>query len=68
MAWRFFQGHDTQQVDAHTRKPAQAEAWYAEPDEYDGEVLYSDPFVTRAEAEAWAATKAEEEAEEHDEQ
>jgi hypothetical protein len=55
-------------VDAHTRTPAQAEAWYAEPDEYDGEVLSSDPFVTRAEAEAWAATKAEEEAEEHDEQ
>jgi len=42
--------------------------WYAEPDEYDGDVLYSDPFVTRAEAEAWAATKAEEEAEDHDEQ
>jgi hypothetical protein len=68
MAWRVFQGHDTQQVDAHTRKPAQADAWYAEPDDDDGEVLYSDPFVTRAEAEAWAARQAEQEAEEHDEQ
>jgi len=54
--WRFFQGHDTQRVDAHTRKPAQAEAWYAEPREYDSNVLYSEPFVTRDEAEAWAKT------------
>jgi hypothetical protein len=53
-AWRFFQGHDTQRVDAHTRKPAQAEAWYAEPKDYDSNVLYSKPFVTREEAEAWA--------------
>jgi len=51
--WRFFQGHDTQRVNAHTRKPAQAEAWYAEPREYDSHVLYSEPFVTRDEAEAW---------------
>lgn len=53
-AWRFFQGHDTQRVDAHTRKPARAEAWYAEPKDYDSNVLYSEPFVTREEAEAWA--------------
>ena len=53
-AWRFFQGHETQRVDAHTRKPAQAEAWYAEPKHYDSNVLYSEPFVTREEAEAWA--------------
>ena len=52
--WRFFQGHDTWRVDAHTRKPAQADAWYAEPRAYDGQVLYSEPFVTRDEAEAWA--------------
>jgi len=52
--WRFFQGHDTWRVDAHTRKPAQAEAWYAEPRPYDSGVLYSEPFVTRDEAEAWA--------------
>jgi hypothetical protein len=53
-AWRFFQGHETQRVDAHTRKPAQAQAWYAEPKDYDSHVLYSEPFVTREEAEAWA--------------
>ena len=53
-AWRFFQGQDTQRVDAHTRKPAQAEAWYAEPPNYDSNVLYSAPFVTREEAESWA--------------
>jgi hypothetical protein len=52
--WRFFQGRDTQRVDAHTRKPARAEAWYAEPRGYDSHVLYSEPFVTREEAEAWA--------------
>jgi len=52
--WRFYQGRDTQRVDAHTRKPAQAEAWYAEPADYEGIVLYSEPFVTRDEAEAWA--------------
>ena len=53
-AWRFYQGRDTHRVDAHTRKPAQAEAWYAEPADYEGIVLYSEPFVTRDEAEAWA--------------
>ena len=52
--WHFFQGRDTSRVDAHTRKPAQAEAWYAEPREYESPVLYSEPFVTRDEAEAWA--------------
>jgi len=52
--WRFFQGHETWRVDAHTRKPAHAEAWYAEPRAYDSQVLYSEPFVTRDEAEAWA--------------
>ena len=53
-AWRFFQGRETHRVDAHTRKPARAEAWYAEPKDYDSNVLYSEPFVTREEAEAWA--------------
>ena len=53
-AWRFYQGRETPRVDAHTRKPAQAEAWYAEPADYEGIVLYSEPFVTRDEAEAWA--------------
>jgi hypothetical protein len=52
--WRFFQGHATRQVDAHTRKPAQAEAWYAEPADYESPVLYSEPFVTRDEAVTWA--------------
>jgi hypothetical protein len=53
-AWRFYQGRDTQRVDAHTRKPARAEAWYVEPQDYEGHVLYSEPFVTIEEAEAWA--------------
>jgi len=58
-AWRFYQGHDTQRVDAHTRKPARAEAWYAEPVGYESTVLYSEPFVTREEAEAWALAQDE---------
>jgi len=58
-ACHFFQGHDTQRVDPHTRKPAQAEAWYAEPKDYDSHVLYSEPFVTREEAEAWARAQGE---------
>ena len=53
-AWRLYQGRDTQRVDPHTRKPAQAEAWYVEPAHYESPVLYSEPFVTRDEAEAWA--------------
>jgi hypothetical protein len=53
-AWRLYQGRDTHRVDPHTRKPAQAEAWYVEPANYDSPVLYSEPFVTREEAEAWA--------------
>jgi hypothetical protein len=53
-AWRFFQGRDTRRVDAHTRKPAQPQAWYAEPQDYENPVLYSEPFVTREEAEIWA--------------
>ncbi len=56
--WRFYQGRETQRVDAHTRKPAQAEAWYVEPADYEGIVLYSEPFVTRDEAEAWAQAQA----------
>jgi len=58
-AWRVFQGQATPQVDAHTRKPAQPQAWYAEPADYEGAVLYSDPFVSREEAEAWARTQQE---------
>ena len=53
-AWRFYQGRETPRVEAHTRKPAHADAWYAEPAGYDSLVLYSEPFVTREEAEAWA--------------
>lgn len=53
-AWRFYQGRETSRVDAHTRQPAHAEAWYAEPVGYESLVLYSEPFVTREEAEAWA--------------
>lgn len=65
--WRFFQGRDTQRVDAHTLKPARAQAWYAEPADYESNVLYSAPFATRAEAEAWARTEAQRQCQEHTE-
>jgi hypothetical protein len=66
-AWRFFQGQDTPRVDAHTRKPARAQAWYAEPADYESDVLYSEPFATRAEAEAWAHTDEQRRLQDHTE-
>jgi hypothetical protein len=65
--WRFFQGHDTQRVDAHTGQPARTQAWYAEPAHYESDVLYSEPFATRAEAEAWARTEEHRQSQEHTE-
>jgi len=38
---RFFRGSDTKQVDATTLQPADPEYWYYEPDDYDGDVLWS---------------------------
>jgi len=63
--WHFFQGQDTQRVDAHTQQPARAQAWYAEPADYESDVLYSEPFATRAEAEAWARTEEQRQRQEH---
>jgi hypothetical protein len=66
-AWHFVQGRDMQRVDAHTRQPARAQAWYAEPADYESDVLYSEPFATRAEAEAWACTAEQRQIQEHTE-
>jgi len=44
--YRVFQGKTTQQVDGHTRRAADAEAWYYEPLYYEGEVLYSASYPT----------------------
>jgi len=66
-AWHFYQGRDLPRVDAHTRQPARAQAWYAEPADYESDVLYSAPFATRAEAEAWASAEAQRQSQEHTE-
>jgi hypothetical protein len=41
---RFFLGADTKQVDAVTLRPAEPEYWYYEPEDYDGDVLWSDGY------------------------
>lgn len=47
---RLFQGHTTRQIDGHTGQAAQADAWYYAPDDYEGAVLWSAPYPTRADA------------------
>jgi len=44
--YRVFQGKTTQQVDGHTRRAADAEAWYYAPLYYEGAVLYSASYPT----------------------
>jgi hypothetical protein len=53
---RIFQGSSTRQVDGHTSKPAQTSGWYWEPEDYEGDVLWSEAYPTREEA-AEAATE-----------
>lgn len=58
--WRVFVGSETRHCDGSTGRPADAEAWYAEPRDYTGATLWSPPFRTRADAEAWVAAQPEE--------
>lgn len=51
-----FRGCESHQVDAVTGQPLDAEAWYVEPDDYDGDVAYAGPFST--EEEAWDFVEA----------
>jgi hypothetical protein len=44
--YRVFQGRDTRQIDGHTGKAADAEAWYYEPSDYEGDVLYSVAYAS----------------------
>lgn len=52
--YRLFQGKDTRQIDGHTTRPAEAEAWYWEPSDYEGDTLWSEAFATRDAADAAA--------------
>lgn len=47
---RVFQGCETKQVNGVSGKLADAEAWYWEPSDYDGDVLWSKPLASRKEA------------------
>ena len=58
---RIFQGHTTRQIDGHTGQAAQADAWYYEPEDYEGDVLWSEPFASREEAEQAAEAVASQE-------
>jgi hypothetical protein len=46
---RLFPGHATQQVEFDGRK-ADPTKWYYEPGDYDGDLLYSKAYGSRAEA------------------
>ena len=55
--YRILQGKETQQITGHTREPATATAWYWEPADDEGDVLYSNAY-TEAEEAARAAEDA----------
>ena len=52
--YRLFQGKDTRQIDGHTTQGARDIAWYWEPVTYEGDVLYSNPYESKNEAESAA--------------
>lgn len=58
--YRIFQGKDTKQIDGHTTRPAQAEGWYYEPSDYESDVLYSSPYMSKEDAETAAAMEFDE--------
>ena len=59
-AYRIFQGHTTRQINGHTTRAAEPQGWYYEPADYEGDVLYSEPFRSREDAEAAAEAGLEE--------
>mgnify|MGYP001584453051 CR=1 FL=1 len=59
-SYRVFQGHDTQLIDGHTTRAADAQSWYYEPEDYEGDVLYSEAFGSREDAVAAAQEELEE--------
>lgn len=44
--YRFFRGEETKQIDGITGAKAHDRAWYFEPIDYEGDVLFSSPFDT----------------------
>lgn len=48
--YRIFQGNETRQINGVTGQPANQAAWYCEPEDYAGDVLWSPPLATKAAA------------------
>lgn len=48
-SYRIFRGSETKQLTAF-RKPASPDAWYFEPSDYDGDMLWSMGHATEHEA------------------
>src|SRR3970282_1537053 len=48
--YHIFQGKETHQIDGETGRRAPPDAWYFEPDDYDGDVLYSRGMASAEEA------------------
>lgn len=55
--YRIFRGGETKQIDGVTSRKANPEAWYYEPADYEGDVLWSRAFATEDEARAAAASE-----------
>ena len=56
--YQIIRGRDTRQIDGVTCRPADPRRWYYEAIDYDGDVLWSESYATRAEAEAAATEEA----------
>jgi len=46
--YMIFKGNETRQLDIHG-KPARQDSWYYEPADYEGDILWSNPFKTKKE-------------------
>jgi hypothetical protein len=55
---RIFRGYETRQIDS-SGHPADHEKWYYEPSDYEGDVLWSRGYGSRAEAYHAAGCSAE---------
>lgn len=48
--YRIFPGSETRQLQGHTHEPAVEQGWYWQPRDYQGDVLYSNPYADAEEA------------------
>lgn len=55
-SYRIFRGSETEQVDPWVGESADADSWFWEPEDYDGDVLYSRSYESEDEATAAAET------------